>query len=167
MTIDLVPLPAGTVAPAFTLHQTRWMILSLRRLAGRPTILVFYPTPFEPVSCEQLTLFQEFLPQVEVLGGQLVGISADHTWCHEAFAREAGVSFPLLSDMHPRGAVSRLYGVYREDKEVTGRALFVIDGGGFIRFSQAYPDLLNPGVNDVLTVLERVMAEADTRHHPE
>jgi alkyl hydroperoxide reductase subunit AhpC len=45
---------------------------------------------FEPVSREQLTLYQEFLPQFEGFNAQLVGISVDHVWCHEAFAREEG-----------------------------------------------------------------------------
>ena len=141
-------------APDFTLHQTRRHTLPLHRFSGRPLILVFYPTAFEPVSREQLTLYQEFLPQFEEVDAQLIGIAADHAWCQEAFAEENGVRFPLLSDMSPRGAVSQLYGVYREQEEMTGRALFVVDRSGIIRFSQAYPDPLNPGVDDLLTVLE-------------
>ena len=61
--------------------------------------------------------------------------------------------------MPPKGMVSQLYGVYREKEEVTGRALFVIDRGGIIRFSQSYPDLLNPGVDDLLTALEEMSME--------
>jgi peroxiredoxin len=161
----LTPLPPGTLAPDFTLHQTPWLTLSLHRLAGYPTVLVFYPIAFEPVSREQLTLYQEFLPQFEELNARLVGISVDHAWCHEAFAREEGVHFPLLSDTPPRGAVSRLYGVYREQEEVSGRALFVVDRGGIIRFGQSYPDLLNPGVDDLLTVLEGMNSEEIGRNH--
>jgi peroxiredoxin len=163
----LVPLPPGTVAPDFTLRETPWLTLSLHRLAGSPAILVFYPMAFEPVSREQLTLYQEFLPELESFGAKLLGISADHAWCHEAFARGEGVRFPLLSDTPPLGAVSRLYGVYREQEEVTGRALFVIDRGGVIRFSQAYPDLLNPGVDDLLTMLVRMNTEENGRNHHE
>jgi alkyl hydroperoxide reductase subunit AhpC len=54
--------------------------------------------------------------------------------------------------------VSRLYGVYRQPDDATGRALFVIDSSGIIRFGAVYPDLLNPGVDDVLTVLEALQA---------
>jgi alkyl hydroperoxide reductase subunit AhpC len=50
--------------------------------------------------------------------------------------------------------VSQLYGVYRRSEDATGRALFVIDAAGIIRFGEVYPDLLNPGVDDILTVLE-------------
>ena len=155
---DLLPLPAGTVAPDFRLRHTPWLTLSLHRLAGQPTILVFFPTAFEPVSREQLTLYQEYLPQFERLHGQLLGISADHAWCHEAFSREAGIAFPLLADTPPRGRVSRLYGVYREAEHATGRALFVIDHAGIIRFGKIYPELLNPGVGELLAVLESLHA---------
>jgi peroxiredoxin (alkyl hydroperoxide reductase subunit C) len=155
---NLVPLRAGTAAPDFTLRRTPWQTLSLHRLAGQPIILAFFPTAFEPVSREQLMLYQEYLPQIEELHGQLLGISADHAWCHEAFCREAGITFPLLADTPPSGRVSQLYGVYRKPDDTTGRALFVIDSSGIIRFGAVYPDLLNPGVDDVLTVLESLQA---------
>ena len=105
-------------------------------------------------SREQLTLYQDDLPQFEALHGQILGISADHMWCHAAFCREAGITFPLLADTPPNGRVSQLYGVYRIPEDVTGRALFVIDSSGIIRFGEVYPNLLNPGVDDVLTTLE-------------
>jgi peroxiredoxin len=155
---DLVPLHAGTAAPDFTLRRTAGQTLSLHRLAGQPIILAFFPSAFEPVSREQLLLYQEYLSQVEELQGQLLGIAADHAWCHEAFCREAGITFPLLADTPPRGRVSRLYGVYRQPDDATGRALFVIDSSGIIRFGDVYPDLLNPGVDDILTVLESLQA---------
>jgi peroxiredoxin len=157
---DLAPLPAGTAAPDFRLRQTPRLTLSLHRLAGQPIILVFFPTAFEPVSREQLVLYQEYLPQFEELHGQVLGISADYAWCHEAFSREAGITFPLLADTPPAGTVSRLYGVYRESDHTTGRALFVVDSFGLIRFGEAYPDLLNPGVGHLLTVLESLHARS-------
>jgi peroxiredoxin len=154
----LLPLPVGTAAPDFRLRQTPWLTLSLHRLAGQPAILVFFPTAFEPVSREHLMLYQEYLPQFEELHAHVLGISADHAWCHEAFSREAGITFPLLSDTPPRGRVSQLYGVYRESEDATGRALFVIDSYGIICFGKVYPELLNPGVGDVLAMLESLHA---------
>jgi peroxiredoxin len=133
--------------------------LSLHPPAANPTVLIFFPAAFEPVSQEELALYQEFLPEFDALHAKLLGISADHSWCHEAFALEAGISFPLLSDTSPWGRVSELYGVYQDREETTARSLFVVDAGGIIRFSEVYPDLLNPGVGDVLTVLEGLTAQ--------
>ena len=38
----------------------------------------------------------------------------------------------------------------------------MIDGEGIIRFSQVYPDLLNPGVDDILTTLEAMAADEES-----
>ncbi len=163
MNSRVTPLPPGTVAPDFALQQSPRHTLQLRRHASSRMVLVFHPMPFEPVSREQLILYQDFLPQFEDLGAKLVGISVDHVWCQVAFAQESGVRFPLLSDGPPRGQVSQLYGVYREEEEVSARALFVIDESGTIRFSEAYPDLLNPGVDELLTVLEHLSPPEDPK----
>src|SRR5579872_1067003 len=152
---DLGPgWPAKRAVTRTSWHNRTSLSLPLHAFRGRPVVLTFFPAAFEPVSREQLTLYQEYLPQIEALDAQTLGISVDHTWCHEAFAREAGIHFPRLADYSPAGAVCRLYGVYREREETAGRALFVIDQQGIIRFSQSYPDLINPGVDDVLTTLE-------------
>jgi peroxiredoxin len=74
----LVPLPPGVLAPDFTLRHTPRLTMSLRRLARDPIVLVFYPVAFEPVSREQLALYQEYLPRFEAFDAKLLGISADH-----------------------------------------------------------------------------------------
>ncbi len=50
-----------------------------------------------------------------------------------------GVGFPLLADFHPKGAVAKAYGIYNGERGIAGRASFVIDRGGVIRDSRAYP----------------------------
>ncbi len=96
------------------------------------------------------------LPQ---LGARLLGISVDHVYCHAAFARDAQLRFPLLADFQPRGRVARRYGVFRQAEGLSARALFVLDQHRRIRFSQAYPDFFNPGVDDILTTLETIASE--------
>ena len=150
----LVPLPAGTIAPNFALRHTFQTHLSLASLRGNPIILVFYPSDWEPVSREQLTLYQEYAGEFARYGASLIGISVDQTWSHAAFAADARLDFPLLADFQPRGAVARMYGVYRPREGVSARALFVLDREGIIRFGQVYPDQLDPGVDGILTTLE-------------
>lgn len=149
-----MPLPPGTEAPDFTLPLTPRSRVSFHALRRSASVLAFYPRDWEPVSREQLALFQDYLVEIERLGASLVGVSVDHFWSHRAFTRDVRLRFPLLSDARPRGATARLYGVYCEEEEQSARALFVIDSAGIIRFSQVYPDDLNPGVNEVLTALE-------------
>jgi alkyl hydroperoxide reductase subunit AhpC len=87
----------------------------------------------------------------------------DHPYSHEAFARNAQIHFPLLADFQPRGATARQYGVYRSRLGVSARALFVLDSSRVVRFSKAYPDALNPGVDDVLTTLEALAHERERK----
>ncbi len=156
---QLAPLPPGTMAPDFSLLCSPQAHLALHYLYGRPVVLVFYPLDWEPVSREQLALYQDYEDDFRCLGARLLGISIDHCLSHAAFAHDARIHFPLLADFQPRGAVARMYGVYREEQGVAARALFVLDCQAIIRFSQAYPDLLNPGVDDLLTMLEALAGD--------
>ena len=158
MDAQLSPLPAGTPAPDFTLPRSPYTVVSLADVCGRRVILVFYPADWEPVSQQQLTLYQDHLAAFARLGAVLLAISTDHVWCHGAFARAAGLAYPLLADAHPHGAVARAYGVYDEQTGVSARTLFVLDEHGVIRWSQTFPAAINPGVDGILTALEALGA---------
>lgn len=151
-------LRPGTIAPDFALPHTPQAHVTLHSLLSHPVVLVFYPMDWEPVSREQLVLYQHYADAFARFGTRLLGISVDHAASHAAFARDVQIRFPLLADFQPRGAVARRYGVYRESHGVSARALFVVGPPGIIRFSEVYPDLLNPGVDDILTTLETLAA---------
>ncbi len=110
-----------------------------------------------------MTLYNEVLPEFRRLGAQLVGISVDGVWCHEAFAKARGLHFPLLSDFEPKGAVAKQYGAYREGEGVCERALFVIDREGAIFWSHLSPVAVNPGADGILDALETLPKPED--HH--
>jgi peroxiredoxin len=149
-------LSPGTEAPDFELRSTPDQKLSLSELGGRPVILVFYPEDWSPVCSDQLALYQELLPEFERFDAQLVGISVDGIWCHLAFARDRHLHFPLLADFEPKGEISRLYGVYRNDDGTSERALYVIDREGVIRWSYVSPVGVNPGADGILRALEEL-----------
>ena len=97
-------LPPRTVAPDFKLRVTPDQWLSLGDLKGRPVILAFYPADWSPVCGDQMALYNEILPEFRKHGAELLGISVDGAWCHEAFAKDRHLHFPLLADFHPKGA---------------------------------------------------------------
>jgi peroxiredoxin len=147
-------LAAGTVAPDFKLRVTADQWLSLSDLKGKPVILAFYPADWSPLCGDQMVLYNEILPDFRALGAELLGISVDGVWCHQAFAKDRHLRFPLLADFEPKGAVARSYGVYREDDGVCERALFVVDGNGVIFWSYLSPIAVNPGADGILEALE-------------
>jgi len=144
----------GTPAPEFTLHVTPDQSLSLSELRGKPVILAFYPADWSPVCGDQMALYNEILPEFQKYGAELLGISVDGVWCHEAFAKDRDLHFPLLADFEPKGAVAQMYGVYRKSDGVCERALFVIDKNGVITWSYVSPIAVNPGADGILQALE-------------
>jgi peroxiredoxin len=154
------PLQSGMQAPDFTLHSTPDQEMSLHELKGQRVILAFYPADWSPVCSDQMTLYNEVLPEFKRLHAALVGISVDGAWCHTAFGRQCNLHFPLLADFEPKGAVARTYGVYREHEGVSERALFVLDEDGVVRWSYVSPIGVNPGADGILDALESLDAQA-------
>jgi peroxiredoxin len=149
-------LKPGTPAPDFTLHSTPDQSISLNLFRGHPTILAFYPADFSPVCGDQMTLYNEVLPEFQHFNAEVLGISVDGVWCHRAFSKDRKLRFPLLSDFEPKGEVARKYGVYRKQDGITERALFVIDSDGVIKWSYVSPIGINPGAEGILKALESI-----------
>jgi peroxiredoxin Q/BCP len=70
--------------------------------------------------------FQRDLEEFESLNAQVLGVSTDSLKTHEKFAREQGLSFPLVSDED--GKIAELY--------PGGRVTYIIDKEGVVRFVQ-------------------------------
>ena len=152
-------LPAGSRAPAFTLKSTPDQSVSLSEFLGQPVILAFYPADWSLVCSDQMSLYNEVLPEFRRYGAELIGISVDGAWCHAAFASARKLHFPLLADFEPKGAVARSYGVYRAADGFTERALFVINPEGVITWSHVSPVGVNPGAEGILAALEALHPE--------
>jgi peroxiredoxin len=152
-------LKAGTPAPDFTLHSTPDQTVSLSEFRNRPIILAFYPADWSPVCGDEMTLFNEILPEFERFDAEMFGLSVDGVWCHLAFSKDRKLRFPLLSDFEPKGEVARKYGVYRREDGISERALFVIDKNGIIHWSYVSPIGVNPGAQGILDALESLQQQ--------
>jgi peroxiredoxin len=146
-------LEAGAVAPDFGLLATPDQKLALSEFNG-PVVLIFYPADWSPVCSDELSVFSAASRMFHERNAQLLGISVDGPWCHEAFKEQRSVAFPLLADNNPKGAVARAYGVYREDDDTSERALFVIDANRTIVWSEVSPVGVNPGADGALRAVE-------------
>jgi len=156
-------LAPGTPAPDFTLHVTPDQALSLSDFRGRPVILAFYPADWSPVCGDQMVLYNQVRPEFLKHEAEVLGISVDGAWCHQAFAQHRNLHFPLLADFEPKGGVAKTYGAYRERDGVAERALFVVDRNGTVFWSYCSPIAVNPGADGILDALER-LSEQETHH---
>src|SRR5262245_11193825 len=81
--------------------------------------------------------FEARLADFEGANTQVVGISTDSIYSHEAWAKSlGGISYPLLADIH-RDVVKR-YGIHWPELNACYRAAFVVDKQGVIRFVERY-----------------------------
>jgi peroxiredoxin len=149
-------LGPGAAAPDFELRAGPERRLSRADFRGRPLVMAFYPADWSPVCSDQMALYNQALPEFRRYGAEIVGISVDGVWCHRAFAADRNLRFPLLSDFEPKGDVARRYGVYNAASGESERALFVLDGGGVIRWSYVSPVDLNPGADGILAALDAI-----------
>ena len=145
----------GSAAPEFTLPDQDGNTVSLSDYRGGTVVLVFYPADFSRVCTDQLSVYQEVLPQFEEAGAQLVGISVDGAFCHKAFQEHQGLTIPLLADFHPKGEVAKAYGVWSEKHGVAGRALVMVGPDGTVQWSYLSPPLEVPGANLIFDALEQ------------
>jgi peroxiredoxin len=75
--------------------------------------------------------YQADIAKFEANDTQVFGVSIDSPYANAEFAKQLGVTFPLLSDI--KHTVVKDYGIYNEDGGYGNRATFVIDKDGIIQ----------------------------------
>jgi glutaredoxin-dependent peroxiredoxin len=152
-------LDVGSKAPDFTLYNQDREVVTLSDVVGtRNVVLAFFPAAFSSVCTTELCTFRDRLSRLNQLDATVLGISVDTFWALKAFARQEGLTFPLLSDFNKE--VIRRYGVFQEDmiglKGLAKRAVFVIDKEGIVRHREVLEDARNqPDYDAVQRSLEK------------
>ena len=127
-------LKPGDMAPDFTLPSTVGDKVTLSDYRGKKNVLLlFYPLDFSPVCSMENKQCSEMLPAKGADDVQVLGLSVDSLWSHKSFAAQNGVTYPLLADFHPKGAVAEKYGVFLPEKGFAARTAFIIGKDGKIR----------------------------------
>jgi peroxiredoxin len=147
-------LAVGTIAPDFALENQSRQLIRLSDFRGRKHVVVaFHPLAFTPVCSLQMRTYQQALPDLEALDAVVFGISFDPGPSKAAWAASlGGITFDLLSDFHPHGAVARAYGAFREDG-LPARAIFVVDKSGRIAWTKLHDIPEQPDLSELLGVL--------------
>ena len=147
----------GAPAPEFTLKDQDQKEVKLSDYRGKKNVvLVFYPLDWSPVCTKEHACMVNDKKQFDDLDAQVLGLSVDSVWSHKAYADKMGIHYPLLADFQPRGAVAAKYGVYLEDKGITGRAIFIIDRNGKLAWHKNYDIPVVPDINEVSKALAEV-----------
>ena len=97
-------------------------------------MLVFYPFAFSGICTSELRALRDDLPSFHNDDVALLAVSCDPMYALRVFSDRDGLTYPLLSDFWPHGAVARAYGVFDERKGCAVRGTFVIDTAGTVRW---------------------------------
>ena len=126
-------LKVGDSSPDFSLPSTLGENVSLSSFRGKKNVLLlFYPLDWSPVCSSEHVKCSRMFPDVSN-DVQVLGVSVDSIWSHNAYAKAYNIPYPLLADFQPRGAVAQKYDVYLPDLGIAARTAFVIDKKGIIR----------------------------------
>jgi peroxiredoxin len=146
-------IPAGGLAPEFTLKRADGSDFTQSDLEGQTTVLVFYPFAFSPVCTDQLNLYEEVLDDFRSRGATLYGVSCDATYSQTAFREQLGVTIEQLSDFEPKGETCRAFDAYHPGG-FPQRALAIIGPDRVVQWTYQAPspgDL--PGANLIFDAL--------------
>jgi len=149
-------IEAGQPVPEFSLTREDGSRFTREDLAGRTTVLVFYPFAFSPVCTDQLSVYNELLEDFAARGATLYGVSCDATYSQEAFRQHLGVDIQQLSDFEPKGRACEAFGVLHPGG-FPQRALVITGPDGTVKWSYEAPspgDL--PGANLIFDGLDAV-----------
>ena len=152
-------ISVGQTAPEFTLPNQDKKEVKLTDFAGKKNVvLVFYPLDWSPVCTNEHVCLVNDMKSFETLDAEVLGVSVDSVWSHKAFADKMGITYSLLADFHPKGAMSEKYGVYLGDKGITGRAIVIVGKNGKVAWVKNYDIPVVPDVKEVAAALGQVKA---------
>ena len=161
----------GTQAPVFTTQA----VLSTGQVVddfdfgaainNKYAVLFFYPLDFTFVCPSEILAMANRTEALRELGCEVVGISVDSHWTHNAWRNTAvkdggigPVPFTLAADMTRE--VSKAYGILAESSDsyyprgVSMRATFVIDRAGIVRHQVVNDEPIGRNMDDVVRVVQ-------------
>ena len=123
---------SGSPAPDFTARNQHGEEITLSTLRGSPVVIIFYPWAFSRICRSELAEVRDHAAEFSAVGARVLAISCDAMFTLRAFAEHEGMTFDLLSDHWPHGAIASEYGVFDEQLGCALRGSFVLNASGSI-----------------------------------
>lgn len=135
--------------------------ISSQDYQGKWHVLYWYPLDFTFICPTEIRGFQTALPSFEKDGVAVIGVSTDSFYSHKAWFADRKIfpqpiTHPVIADTNH--AISRAFGVLKEDQGIAYRATVVIDEQGIVR-SIAVNDLsVGRSPSEVLRTVEALQS---------
>ena len=145
----------GSKGPDFALKDQDGNEVRLAGLRGRRVLLSFHPLAFTGVCTKQMKALERNMDRFGRLGVVPLGLSVDARPSKHAWAKEMGLRrLRILADFHPKGAVAKRYGVYLDDKGISGRANVLLDEAGRVVWFKLYDIPQLPDLKEVFAAIK-------------
>lgn len=142
-------------APNFALKDHLEKSFHLSGNNGKRILLSFHPLAWTSVCAKQMKMLDEHKEEFDKLNTIAVGISVDSVPSKTAWAESLGIkNTSLLSDFWPHGKVASLYGIFRKNDGISGRANFIINEKQEVIFAKIYDIEQLPDIQEVIDFLK-------------
>ncbi|NBS48078.1 MAG: peroxiredoxin [Betaproteobacteria bacterium] len=128
-------IAVGEVAPAFELKDQHGALRSLAEFRGRAVLVTFVPFAFTGTCTSEVCALRDESADFVNDDVQTLVITCDSAFTLKEWAAQQQLDYPVLSDFWPHGAVAKAYGVFNADLGCALRGTFLVDAGGFLRWS--------------------------------
>ncbi len=149
-------LQIGSPAPSFNMEgyfKGDKKHYSLSDYEGKWTVLFFYPLDFTFVCPTELVELSKRHDEFEKVNAQVLGVSVDSVYSHEAWLKELGdFNYPLLSDITKK--VSKQYRVLLKEEGVSLRGAFIIDPNGILKCYMVNDLAVGRNVDELIRLIQ-------------
>ncbi len=122
----------GTKAPTFEAMDQHGTLIRLADFQGKSAVvLYFYPKDDTPGCTAQACSLRDGFAAIKAAGAVVLGVSADTSQSHKAFAEKFHLPFSILAD--PDKRIIEAYGVKMPVIGFAKRITFLIDKQGIVR----------------------------------
>lgn len=148
-------LALGQRFPSLALETTGGRPLRVPEdFRGRNVVLSWFPYAFSPVCTQELTDFARIHAEFAHLDATVVAASCDHWYSNEAYRASLAAPYPFGSDWHRTEA--RKLGIFDEAKQRSGRAIYVLDKEGVLRWMRQYETKTCPQAEEFMGELKKL-----------
>ncbi len=154
----------GDIAPDFEMTAHDGTVFRLAEHRGKVVVLFFYPRDGTPYCTREACTFRDHYEEFVAAGAVVVGVSADGTERHQAFAARHRLPFILLSDAN--GYLRKQYGVPKTWGIFPGRTTYVIDRQGKVRHIFSSQRAVDRHVADALAIVRQLSSDSPGGNPP-
>ncbi len=157
LTLQGQEIRAGMPAPPFEVLANDLSPVTQDVLKGRITVIISVPSLDTPV-CDTET--RRFNKEAEILGDavHVICVSMDLPFAQSRWCGSAGVEIVSTVSDHRDASFGTAFGVLIKELRLLARAVFVVDAGGIVRYSQCVPEITDePDYSAVLSAVKALL----------